>query len=113
MSFVKMNIFARRIWGFDRDDPEMPMALAAAWSRADLVWERLTAALSTGDLSRTGRLFLGADLVARPFFDTHDLRRANTFENRSFLARRKGRMARAEVFQKRALTLWPGASGSI
>jgi hypothetical protein len=112
-----MNMFAPRIWGFDRDDAEMRMALAADWSRADLVWERLTeaaiAAFSTGDLRRTGRLLLGADLVARLFFDAHDLRRANTFANRSFLARRQGRMARAEAFQKRALTLWTGASDSI
>lgn len=117
MSYVEMNMFAPRIWGFDRDDAEMRVALASDWSRADLVWERLTeaafAAFSAGDLRRTGRLLVGADNVARLFFGPNDLRRANTAANRALLARRQGNTTRAEKLQKQALTLWAGARGSI
>lgn len=112
-----MNMFAPRIWGFDRDDAEMRVALAAGWSRADLVWERLTeaahTAFSQGELRRSGRLLLGADWVSRLFFDASDLRRANTLANLSLLAFRQGHDARAETLQKRALSVWAGAASVI
>lgn len=117
MSYVEMNMFAPRIWGFDRDDAEMRMALAADWSRADLAWERLTeaahAAFSGGDLRRTGRLLAGADWIARLFFDADDLRRANTAANRAVLAQRQAQSVRAEAYQKRALAVWRGAAVQI
>lgn len=117
MSYVEMIMFAPRIWGFDRDDAEMRIALASNWSRADLVWERLTEAaheaFSGGDLRRTGRLLVGADWIARLFFDADDLRRANTAANRALLARRKGQRLRAEAYQMRALALWRGAGARI
>lgn len=117
MSYVEMTMFAPRIWGFDRDDAEMRMALASGWSRADLVWERLTeaahAAFGSGDLRRTGRLLTAAEWLSRLFFDASDLRRANTAANRALLARRQGRKARAEAYQKRALALWQGAGAQI
>lgn len=117
MSYVEMNMFAPRIWGFDRDDAEMRIARASNWSRADLVWERLTEAaheaFSGGDLRRTGRLLVRADWIARLFFDADDLRRANTAANRALLARRKGQNLRAEAYQTRALALWRGAGAQI
>lgn len=117
MSYVEMNMFAPRIWGFERDDAEMRVALASDWSRADLVWERLTeaafAAFSAGDLRRTGRLLVRADYVSRLFFEQGDLRRANTAANRALLAKRQGNTARAVKLQKRALTLWAGARDRI
>lgn len=117
MSYVEMNMFAPRIWGFDRDDAEMRMARASGWSRADLVWERLTeaahGAFSQGNLRRTGRLLLAAHWVARLWFDARDLRCANTLANRSLLARKRGDNARAETLQKRALSVWAGAAPAI
>lgn len=117
MSYVEMNMFAPRIWGFDRDDAEMRMARASDWSRADLVWERLTeaahAAYTSGDLRGTGRLLTAADWVGRLCFDHGDLRRANSAANRAILARSQGRTARAEALQKQALALWRGAGGQI
>jgi hypothetical protein len=120
MSYVEMNMFAPRIWGFERGDTEMRVARDAGWSRADLVWERLTeagcAAYMAGDRAGAARLLRRAGWVARLFFRAQDMRRATSLANRAVLARDAGQGARAEALQKQALNLWrraPEAVGGI
>ncbi|WP_297767947.1 tetratricopeptide repeat-containing protein [uncultured Roseovarius sp.] len=110
MSFVEMNMFAPRIWGFDSADTEMRAARQAGWARADLVWERLTeagcAAHMAGDRQAAQRLLRRAGWMARLFFGAQDLRRATSLANLAILARDDGQGARAETLQKRALSRW-------
>ncbi|ARE81540.1 hypothetical protein ROSMUCSMR3_00026 [Roseovarius mucosus] len=120
MSFVEMNMFAPRTWGFERGDAEMQVARAAGWSRADLVWERLTeagcACYQAGDRLGAARMLRRAGWVARLFFSARDLRRATSLANLAVLARDAGQGARAEQLQKRALTLWrtaPEVAGGL
>lgn len=117
MSYVEMNMFAPRIWGFDASDTEMRVARQAGWRRADLVWERLTEtgciAYMAGDASTARRMLRRAALVARLFFDMRDLRRATSLANLAVLARDAGQGMRAETLQKRALSLWMGASEAV
>ncbi|WP_297778245.1 tetratricopeptide repeat protein [uncultured Roseovarius sp.] len=117
MSYVEMNMFAPRIWGFERGDTEMRVARAAGWSRADLVWERLTeagcAAYTTGDRTGAARMLRRAGWVARLFFPAQDMRRATSLANLAVLARDAGQGARAERLQKQALSRWMGASEAV
>ncbi|WP_254656433.1 tetratricopeptide repeat protein [Roseovarius sp. 217] len=117
MSYVEMNMFAPRIWGFERGDTEMRVARAAGWSRADLVWERLTeagcAAYTAGDRTGAARMLRRAGWVARLFFQAQDMRRATSLANLAVLARDAGQGARAERLQKQALSRWMGASEAV
>lgn len=117
MSFTTTNMFAPRIWGFDAGDVEMRIARAAGWSRADLVWERLTeAALGDWEAERHGRALRGfrqAYLLTRVAFAGSDLRCATAHANLAIAAFARGRFYRAEQHQRAALTIWRGAQDRI
>lgn len=117
MSCMTTNMFAPRIWGFDAGDSEMRIARAAGWSRADLVWERLTEAAlgqwQAGQHAQALRGFRQAHLLARIAFAGSDLRRATGHANLAIAAAAQGRSARAERHQRAALTIWRGARDRI
>lgn len=117
MSFMTTNMFAPRIWGFDAEDSEMRVARAAGWSRADLVWERLTeAALGDWEAGRQAQALRGfrqAHLLAWFAFAGSDLRRAASHANLAIVASARGRLRRAERHQRAALTIWRGAPERI
>jgi len=114
MSFMTMNMFAPRIWGFDRADAEWRTAREAGWSRADLAWERLMEAgcrslEKTSDRSlfkAASRCFLAADLLARARFAKGDPRRATAPAAR-------WRLNRTERLRDRALREWGGVAAYI
>lgn len=116
MSFTTMNTFEPLIWGF-KPDSEMRVALAAGWSRSDVIWERLMErAIATWDetprkaaRTKAARLFRMADLVARLRFDGRDIRRATVAANLAIVAQTRGNQAGAETRQRRALQIWKGA----
>lgn len=120
MSFTTMNMSALPIWG-SKSDTEMKVAREAGWSRADLIWERMTEnALkewteASDDQSRNTahRSFVVADLIARVCFRASDLRRASSAANLSLSLSHKGRAAAAEAQQVRALQIWSGAKQEI
>ena len=120
MSFMTMNMSALPIWG-SKSDTEMKVAREAGWSRADLIWERVTerALQAWSDSSDAQarkvahRSFVVADLIARVCFSAGDLRRAASAANLSLSLSDKGRAAAAEAQQVRALQVWAGAKQQI
>ena len=114
MNSTITNMSVPHIWGFDRSDTEMRVARQAGWRRSDLVWERLMetaniAAQESGAQRCAWRLFRTADLLARLQFSDLDLRRAATAANMSILSARNGGTRNAEVYQRRALSIWQRA----
>lgn len=114
MSSMTMNMFARRIWGFDFADARAQAALNAGWRRADILWENLMVAGNTafreGDERRAARCFRRASLVARICFERQDLRRATVLINQGILMQRAGRTAGARRLFAKALALWDGCA---
>lgn len=110
MSSMTTNMFAPRIWVFDRRDTEWRVAREAGWSRADLIWERLMEAGNLAAQGRAARLFAQADWLARLCFAKNDPRRATALAAR---ARWCDRAERAEIFQKQALAVWRHVSEYI
>ena len=107
MSFMTTSMFVPPIWGFDRNDAEMRLALQAGWRRSDLIWERLMErALSEG---RARDLWL-ADWLARLRFSRGDPRRATAAAGR---ARASGRAASAAGLGRRALAEFAGVEAFI
>lgn len=117
MSFMTTNMCAPRIWGFNPDDTEMKMARAAGWSRADLVWERLTEAAlqlwTDGDTAAATRKFRAAHFLATLFMAKTDLRRATSHANLAAAYYHQGKHAQAERHQNAALNIWRQAENQI
>lgn len=117
MSFMTTSMCAPRIWGFNSADTEMKMARAAGWSRADLVWERLTEAglqlWAEGHTKAALRKFRAAHVLVRLFLAKTDLRWAASHANLAIAHFHMGQQARAERHQHAALAIWRGAEAHI
>ena len=79
MSFMTTSMFVPPIWGFDRNDAEMRLALQSGWRRSDLIWERLMERALSEGRARDLRL---ADWLARLRFSKGDPRRATAAAGR-------------------------------
>ena len=114
MSYMTTTMFAPRIWGFDLTTPQVRVALAAGWSRADLVWEGLMqaacAACAEGDMQRAAKLTGRAAWVARLAFARGDLRRATVLANRGVLAQVAGKTGKARALLDQAVRHWDASA---
>ena len=114
MSCMRTTMSARHIWGFERGDTEMRLALQAGWRRADLVWERAmeaaNEAVCAGQRGRAWRQFVLADLIARLSFAKGDPRRATAPAALAVLHKVQGR---SEILRRRALRAFGGVEGFI
>ena len=117
MSSTTTTMFAPRIWGFDRNDPELRAAREAGWSRTDLAWERLSEAAledwAAGRPAPARRRFKLALWIARLAFAADDPRLATAHANVALILAARGKIGAAERHQRKALAIWQGVGAAI
>ena len=117
VSYMRTNMSALHIWGFERGDTEMRLAREAGWRRSELVWERVmeagNRAWDEGRVMRARWLFGLGDRIAMMSFDEGDPRRGTAPAALARIHMQRGRGAKAKAQIRRAIDEWAGVGAFI